>query len=84
MNGIIYIRNWVRTNGEMSEDGKSITYNCKKLEEVIAEALRSQGIYHKSEPLNMCPKCNEKAGKTYLLSKLPTICQNCDHAWNKA
>ena len=37
--GIIHIRNWIRVNGEMSEDGKNITYNCKELENVIAEAL---------------------------------------------
>jgi hypothetical protein len=35
---IIYIRSWVRTNGEMSEDGKSITYSCAELEAVIREA----------------------------------------------
>ncbi|MEE9338440.1 MAG: hypothetical protein V3U87_10190 [Methylococcaceae bacterium] len=38
--GIIYIRDWVRTNGEMSEDGKSITYDCLQLETVISEALK--------------------------------------------
>lgn len=39
-NGIIHIRNWIRTNGVMSDDGRSITYNCKELEGVIADALR--------------------------------------------
>ena len=43
-NGIIHIRNWIRTNGDMSDDGKSITYNCKELEGVIAEALRQQPV----------------------------------------
>lgn len=35
---ITHIRNWVRTNGEMSQDGKSITYSCAELEAVIREA----------------------------------------------
>lgn len=35
---ITHIRSWVRTNGEMSEDGKSITYSCAELEAVIREA----------------------------------------------
>ena len=35
---ITHIRSWVRTNGEMSEDGKSITYSCVELEAVIREA----------------------------------------------
>lgn len=35
---VILIRDWVRTNGNMSDDGKFITYSCKKLEEVIAQA----------------------------------------------
>ena len=35
---ITHIRSWVRTNGEMSEDGKSITYSCAELESVIREA----------------------------------------------
>ncbi len=32
----------------------------------------------------LCPVCKQNAGKSYLLSKLPTICQKCDHAWNRA
>ena len=35
---ITHIRSWVRTNGEMSEDGKSITYSCAELEAVIRES----------------------------------------------
>jgi hypothetical protein len=58
MNGIIHIRNWVRTNGEMSEDGKSITYNCKELESVIAEGLRIHDVVGRSEQL-FCDKCNK-------------------------
>lgn len=34
-----YIRDWVRTNGEFTDDGKSITYNCAELEKVIEKAL---------------------------------------------
>jgi hypothetical protein len=44
MNGIIYIRNWIRTNGEMSEDGKSITYSCQELEDVIKQALSQHDV----------------------------------------
>lgn len=40
MNPILQIRNWIRTNGQMSEDGKSITYDCKQLEQAISEALK--------------------------------------------
>ena len=36
---IEYIRSWVRTNGTMSEDGETITYNCKELEDAIEQAL---------------------------------------------
>lgn len=35
---VIHIRNWVRTNGDMSEDGQSITYSCKELEAIIEQA----------------------------------------------
>lgn len=44
MEGIIHIRNWIRTNGVMSDDGKTITYNCKELEDVIAEALQKLNV----------------------------------------
>jgi hypothetical protein len=69
MNGIIHIRNWVRTNGEMSEDGKSITYNCKELEGVIAEGLRIHDVVGRSEQLlalakYMCQHQNNLDGKT--------------------
>lgn len=42
---VILIRNWVRTNGEMSQDGQSITYSCKDIEAIIDQAK----IMHKSE-----------------------------------
>jgi hypothetical protein len=45
---ITHIRSWVRTNGEMSEDGKSITYSCAELEAVIREAK----AMHKEEVKN--------------------------------
>ena len=43
---ITHIRSWVRTNGEMSEDGKSITYSCAELESVIrvAEAMHKEEV----------------------------------------
>ena len=48
---IEHIRDWVRTNGEMSEDGKKITYDCKAIEEVIEQALNmyivSQSLMNK-------------------------------------
>lgn len=52
---ITHIRSWVRTNGEMSEDGKSITYSCAELESVIrvAEAM------HKEEMANTWIKACE-------------------------
>lgn len=52
--------------------------------ETVEEALRQPPVSGRSEQLHLCPVCNEKAGKSYLLSKLPTICQKCDHAWNRA
>jgi len=39
MEQIIFIRNWLRTNGVMSEDGKKIAYNCIEIEEIINEAI---------------------------------------------
>jgi hypothetical protein len=62
-NGIIHIRNWIRTNGDMSDDGKSITYDCEKLENVITEALRIHDVVGRSEQLKpepqICYKSNE-------------------------
>lgn len=37
-NSITHIRDYVRTNGDMSADGKTITYSCEELERVIREA----------------------------------------------
>ena len=48
-NGIITIRNWIRTNGSMSEDGKSITYDCAELEKTINEALMQTAVVGQSE-----------------------------------
>lgn len=31
--------------------------------------------------LHECPICKQKTGKTYIIARLPTICQNCDHVW---
>ena len=45
LSSITHIRSWVRTNGEMSEDGKSITYSCAELEAVIRESL----VMHKED-----------------------------------
>ena len=36
---VILIRDWVRTNGNMSGDGKLIAYSCKNLEKVIAQVI---------------------------------------------
>ena len=41
---IIKIRDWIRTNGVFSEDGESITYDCKELEEIIDKALNLQVV----------------------------------------
>ena len=45
MKEIIMIRDWIRVNGDMSEDGKTITYNCQELEDVIAKAIREVKKY---------------------------------------
>jgi hypothetical protein len=50
----------------------------------VVKNLRIADVSGRSEQLHLCPVCNEMAGKSYLLSKLPTICQKCDHAWNRA
>jgi hypoxanthine phosphoribosyltransferase len=50
-NQIINIRNWVRTNGTMSEDGKSITYDCIELEKTIKEALMQSAVIGQSKQL---------------------------------
>lgn len=39
MESILKIRDWIRTNGVMSEDGKSITYSCKELEGIISKTI---------------------------------------------
>lgn len=35
---VIQIRNWIRTNGEMSADGKTITYRCNELDAILEQA----------------------------------------------
>jgi hypothetical protein len=40
MNPIIFIRNWIRTHGKMSNDGLTITYNCKQLESIIQKSYK--------------------------------------------
>lgn len=59
---------------------------AKRFRELESEVnkLSLGAVSGRSEQLHLCPVCNEKAGKSYLLSKLPTICQKCDHAWNRA
>jgi hypothetical protein len=56
---ITHIRSWVRTNGEMSEDGKSITYSCAELEAVIREAK----AMHKEECAEVFKAAQECAVK---------------------
>lgn len=47
---VIQIRNWIRTNGDMSADGKTITYRCNEL-----DALLEQAYYiHKEEIERAC------------------------------
>jgi len=47
---VMLIRNWVRTNGNMSGDGKFIAYSCKKLEKVIAQVIEME----KKQIINAC------------------------------
>ena len=51
----------------------------QKYEQQLASLPKEQS--EREEEYKICPQCNKKTGKTYLLSRLPTICQNCDHAW---
>lgn len=58
----------------------------KNAPDVIREAIDTVvSVLEKPLPkgirLHECPVCKQKAGKTYLASRLPTICQNCDHIW---
>lgn len=57
---------------------------ARKIVATYNVTLRQPAVSGRSEQLHLCPVCDEKAGKSYLLSKLPTICQKCDHAWNMA
>lgn len=43
---VIFIRDWVRTNGDMSEDGLSITYSCKDIETIIEQAKQMENKEH--------------------------------------
>lgn len=38
-NEMVKIIGWFRTNGEMSEDGKYITYSCEEIEDVFTKFL---------------------------------------------
>lgn len=58
---ITHIRSWVRTNGEMSEDGKSITYSCAELEAVIREAK----AMHKEEMINFSYKVLNESNDSF-------------------
>jgi hypothetical protein len=55
MKEIIDIRNWIRTNGEMSEDGKTITYKCDEIEKVITDALQQVKNCNKADVSNTLP-----------------------------
>lgn len=57
---------------------------CNEAITMAIEALEAKPIEVKSANLHECPICNKKAGKTYLTKKLTTICQECDHAWDRA
>ena len=73
---ILYEYGWItRPHGDETDD---------LLNDLSTELASLQGEQEQSEreeEYKMCPQCNKKTGKTYLLSRLPTICQNCDHAW---
>jgi uncharacterized protein (DUF169 family) len=73
-NGIITIRNWIRTNGSISEDGKSITYDCAELEKTINEALMQTAVVGQSEQL-FCQGCHKWKG----IEDVPEDynCSNC-------
>jgi roadblock/LC7 domain-containing protein len=55
---VIKIRNWIRTNGEMSEDGKFITYSCSDLEEEIKQAkeMEKQKAHEYAQFAIMCDR----------------------------
>lgn len=59
------LRDWIRLNGEMSEDGKSITYNCDELEQAIAE-------YEQSKLPKVCCDCKQP-----LPPDFKTRCESC-------
>lgn len=69
---------------ELSEGKKPYEELNYEYAERIVKLFSQPVVSGQSEQLHLCPVCNEKAGKSYLLSKLPTICQKCDHAWNRA
>ena len=51
---------------------------CEAIDTVVAELEKPLPT---DVPLHECPICKQKAGKTYLAARLPTICQKCDHIW---
>ena len=56
----------------------------ERAELIAQQVLDLFAVVGQSEQLHLCPVCGETSGKSYLLSRLPTICQKCDHAWNRA
>lgn len=56
----------------MSEDGKSITYDCKELEGVIAEALRIHDVSD-SRQGEICQICHGEMDADY-----GNVCSECD------
>lgn len=44
MEQIDFIKGWLRTNGEFTNDGKDITYNCVDIENMLKEALIIDGV----------------------------------------
>ena len=72
---------------QIIEPPTDLNWAIDRIDLLISELnpeLRKPAVSWRSEQLYLCPVCNEKTGKSYLLSKLPTICQKCDHAWNRA
>ena len=45
---------------------------CEAIDTVVAELEKPLPT---DVPLHECPICKQKAGKTYLAARLPTICQ---------
>lgn len=61
---VIQIRNWIRTNGDMSADGKTITYSCNEL-----DALLEQAYYMHKEEIESAWDDNEYIDSKFQTSK---------------